>query len=356
MASPEHDDRPASSPLDAEREKLRKAGYSDTEISQILVARALGSPGPVADATSSQGVLSSGLSSVVAIGHYARGTAFTIRHDLGTVFDAAATASARVGAATMLVFKAAVISVLAYAGWQEWRQHIISATEIAAANANKAHAEECSARIKAIGEIAPLNKLSDAFEFVQRDCDPTYASRKATRSQDDAAIDLIRGTMRAEAEFKAGHYDEAFRLQQQSEGQMEAYELKLDGALGTASGGSLSHLAWIGLFARQFSKSLDASERATRLSPNDLEPVAKKAHALMFLGRDAEAKAIYLAHTGELVQGKTWKNVISEDFTKLREAGITRPMMAEVEKELAPGQNAASILPTLPPPIAAGKK
>jgi hypothetical protein len=355
MASPEHDDKPASSPLDAEREKLRKAGYSDTEISQILVARALGSPGAVADANPTQGVLSSGLSSVVAIGHYARGTAFTIRHDLGTLFDAAASASARVGAATMLVFKAAVISVLAYAGWQEWRQHIISATEIAAANANKAHAEECSARSKAISEIVPLNKMSEALELVQRDCDPSYAARKAAQSQDDA-VDLIQGFYKVEAEFDAGRYDEAFRLQQQNEGRMEAYELKLDRALGTGSGTSLSRLAWIGLFARKFSKSLDAAERATRLSPNDLDPVAKKAHALMFLGRDAEAKAVYLAHTGELVQGKTWQNIISEDFTKLREAGITHPMMAEVEKELAPSQNGASILPRLPPPIAAAKK
>ena len=353
MASPEQDEKPASSPLDAEREKLRKAGYNDAEISQILVARALGSSGPAADAPASQGVLSSGLSSVVAIGHYARGTAFTIRHDVGTVFDAAASASARVGAAAMLVFKVAVISVLAYAGWQEWRQHIISETEIKEANAKKAHAEECSARIKAVGEIAPLNKLSEAFEFVQRDCDPTYAARKAAQSQDDAAVDLIRSTMRAEAEFNAGHYDEAFRLQQQNEAQIEALELKQDGALGTNSGRSLSHLAWVGLFARKFSKSLDASERATKLSPNDLGPVAKKAHALMFLGRDAEAKAVYLAHTGELVQGKTWKNAISEDFTKLREAGITHPMMAEVEKDLAPSQNAASMLPVLPPPAAA---
>src|ERR1700682_4778501 len=115
MAPPEHDDKPASSPLDAEREKLRKAGYNETEMSQILVARALGSSGPAA-APTSQGVLSGTLNSVLAIGSYARGTVFTIRHDLATIFDATALASARVGAAVILVFKVAVISVLAFAG------------------------------------------------------------------------------------------------------------------------------------------------------------------------------------------------------------------------------------------------
>ncbi len=141
MAALEHDDKPGSSPLDAEREKLRKAGYNDTEISQILVARALGSSGSAADAPTSQGVLSNVVSSVVAIGSYARGTVFTIRDDLETIFDVAASASARVGAAVILVFKVAVLSVLAYAGWQEWQQHIISTTERAAAEASKASNE-----------------------------------------------------------------------------------------------------------------------------------------------------------------------------------------------------------------------
>ncbi len=31
MAALEHDDKPGSSPLDAEREKLRKAGYNDQD-------------------------------------------------------------------------------------------------------------------------------------------------------------------------------------------------------------------------------------------------------------------------------------------------------------------------------------
>src|SRR5216683_3903425 len=184
MAPPENDDKPASSPLDAEREKLRKAGYNETEISQILVARAMGSSGPAADVTTAaQGVLSNTIGSVVAIGSYARSTIFTIKHDLATIFDRTAQASGRVGAMLMLVFKLAVVSVLAFAGWQEWRQHIISATEIAESQVRKIKAEECIARVESaaknmrLGDV--MNGTYQGDENLDRDCDPNYAHRKA---------------------------------------------------------------------------------------------------------------------------------------------------------------------------------
>ncbi len=478
MATPEQGDKPTSSPLDAEREKLRKAGYTETEISQILVARALGSSAHSADAPASQGVLSGTLSSVMAIGSYARGTVFTIRHDLAAIFDATALASARVSAAAMLVFKVAVISVLAYAGWQEWHQHIISATEIADSQARKIKAEECSARIKAIIDTVPMNKIAEATEIVQRDCDPTYAAREAQcdarskaivsdldhlkpgdnegvsrvvkqvdgfkedcqiteerqrllkaaagraaalfqqgsehpNSTDNPAtcdekfktlltaietvdfkdkdptttlktkIDQYKGECavteaqqaaakaafekRAEklaklttvlarfheidqidAAHKAGNYAEALKLSEAHVAATEADEIKKEGKAGKLTAGALIGLSWEALFAREFSKSLDASERAIKLSPNDLVPVTNQAHALMLLGRTDEAKAIYLAHKGEPLQGKTWEKVISEDFGKLHQAGITHPMMAEIETAL-PGQpTSAAPSPTEP--------
>jgi hypothetical protein len=75
----------------------------------------------------------------------------------------------------------------------------------------------------------------------------------------------------------------------------------------------------------------------------------------MFLGHNEGAKALYLAHKGEPVPGadnkfweeviakgepvpgadnKLWEQVIADDFAKLRKAGLTSPMMADVEKEL----------------------
>jgi hypothetical protein len=120
--------------------------------------------------------MSGTLSSVMAIGSYARGTVFTIRHDLATIFDRTALASARVGAAVMLVFKVAVISVLAFAGWQEWRQHIIYETEITRINVEKVLAESCSARMKALTDYMSGQDLGKAVspevKQLYLDCNP----------------------------------------------------------------------------------------------------------------------------------------------------------------------------------------
>lgn len=154
MPSPE-EGKPAAAPLDAERETLRKAGYTEAEVSQILIARASQQP---AGATG-QGVMSNVLSSLVAVGSYARTMIFSFRKDAATMFDGVATASARVGATASLAVKAIVVLVLGYAAWQEWQQHVMSATEIARSEAiiKRQHAEAaveagrplCSAKAQA---------------------------------------------------------------------------------------------------------------------------------------------------------------------------------------------------------------
>jgi tetratricopeptide (TPR) repeat protein len=484
MANLGEDDKPAPSPLEAERERLRKAGYADTEISQILVARALGSSGNSADAPTGQGVMSGTLSSVVAIGSYARGTVFTLRNDLATIFDRTALASARVGAAVMLVFKVAVIAVLAYAGWQEWRQHIISETEIAASQARKIRAEECTARVESAAKnmrVSDLEKGIYSNDELARDCDPNYAAREAqcdARSKaivsdldklkpgdnegvsrlmkqvnefkgdcriteerqqflkaaagravalfqgsthqittDDPAacdekfkivltaietIDLkdkdpattlktrieqhrgectvteaqqaaaksafdtraaklaklsavvarIQEIKQIGAAHQAGNYTEALKLSEAHVATTEAEEIKNEGNAGKDTGSALANLSWEALFARDFNKAYDAATRSIKLDPSDPVPITNQAHALMLLGRTEEARAIYLAHKGESLQGKTWERVISEDFAKLRKAGITHPMMAETEDTLGTASQAsAAATPGLPPPL-----
>ena len=142
MSSPDQEGN-AGTPLEAERERLRKAGYTETEVSQILVARELGTP-PQAGA-SGQGVLSNVLSSIVAVASHARMLIPTFRKDVTTVFDGTAPTSVRAGATASLAVKAVVVVVLGYAAWQEWQQHIIYATEKAAADASIANNE---ARLK----------------------------------------------------------------------------------------------------------------------------------------------------------------------------------------------------------------
>lgn len=378
--SPDPEDKPAASALDAEREALRKAGYTDAEVSQILIARAAAASQQPAAA--GQGVMSNVLSSIVAVGSHARALIPSFRKDVMTVFDGAATASARAGATASLVVKALVILVLGYAAWQEWRQHIISATEIAAANTEKARAEACSARIKAIIDTVPMNRIAEATDIVQRDCDPTYAQRIAAcsvkfktlvdsistlpadefkakveehakgcvitdadrefarakmaeidneRKQTAAAITAyFEATLKAKTEFDAGHYDEAFKIESANASATEALEIKTTGKAGDLTAECLRQLSWYALFARQYADALDAAERSLKLKP-DLAEETNHAHALMMLGRTAEAKALYYAHKGEPLQGKTWQQVIVNDFGLLRNAGIKNSLMEEIE-------------------------
>jgi hypothetical protein len=54
----------------------------------------------------------------------------------------------------------------------------------------------------------------------------------------------------------------------------------------------------------------------------------------MFLGRGEDCKALYLAYKGKLVSGPLRERAIPEDFAEFRKAGLTHPMMADIEKEL----------------------
>jgi hypothetical protein len=79
------------------------------------------------------------------------------------------------------------------------------------------------------------------------------------------------------------------------------------------------------------------ADRARSRFPDDLMIESYRAHALMFLERGEESKALYLAHKGKPVlglDGKLWERFIVGAFSDLREAGLTHPMMADIEKEL----------------------
>jgi hypothetical protein len=91
------------------------------------------------------------------------------------------------------------------------------------------------------------------------------------------------------------------------------------------------------LLAKEFTEVLTVAERSHALFPNNLSIETNRAHALMFMGHAEEAKALYLAHKGEPVSelgNKLWEQAIAEDFAEFRKAGLTHPMMADVEKEL----------------------
>ncbi len=103
------------------------------------------------------------------------------------------------------------------------------------------------------------------------------------------------------------------------------------GALASALVGA----AWYALFARQPEKALVASERALKFAPHNLVIETNHAHALLFLGRTEEARAIYVGHKGERIGKSKWEAAIAQDFKEFRARGLGHPAMAAVEKSLA---------------------
>ncbi|MGO9740554.1 MAG: hypothetical protein ACLPN5_03380 [Roseiarcus sp.] len=101
--------------------------------------------------------------------------------------------------------------------------------------------------------------------------------------------------------------------------------------------------AWAGLsraaiFTRDFPRALSAAERARQVSPDTLETEILRADALMLLGRTEEARALYLAHRDETLPElgyATWRQVVLDDFAELRKAGLTAPLMGEIEAKFA---------------------
>ena len=79
----------------------------------------------------------------------------------------------------------------------------------------------------------------------------------------------------------------------------------------------------------------------THFFPDNFSIETNRAPALMFLGYDEAAKALYLAHKGQRMSdednrfdNRLWEGVIGQDFAEFRKAGLTHPMMGDIEKEL----------------------
>jgi tetratricopeptide (TPR) repeat protein len=96
-------------------------------------------------------------------------------------------------------------------------------------------------------------------------------------------------------------------------------------------------LAYQFVLAGDFSNALDAADQVVALAPNRLWLHGNRAHALMFLGRIEEARALYLAHRGakNVAGEKAWEAVVTEDFAELRAAKRMHPLMDEIEKQFA---------------------
>jgi TPR repeat protein len=162
-----------------------------------------------------------------------------------------------------------------------------------------------------------------------------WYEKAADKGDESAKADLENLSISEAA--GAGRYAEAFQLQEALAAKKEAAETNRDGKPGVETAQALGDVAWYALFAREFTKALTAAEHAHALLPDDLMVETNRAHALMFLGRRRDSEAIYFGHKGERVAGadnKPWERAIADDFAEFRKAGLTHPMMADIEKKL----------------------
>jgi tetratricopeptide (TPR) repeat protein len=88
------------------------------------------------------------------------------------------------------------------------------------------------------------------------------------------------------------------------------------------------------VLARNFVAALQAADQAIALKPDEIWLYTNRAHALMFAGRTDQARSIYLKYRGtkDVGDGKSWETAILEDFAEFRKAGLTNPLMDEIEK------------------------
>jgi hypothetical protein len=135
----------------------------------------------------------------------------------------------------------------------------------------------------------------------------------------------------------AGRYAEALQLQEALAAEVEEVETIREGKAAKETVRALIDVMRYALFTREFTKALTVANRALALSPDMLMIEANRAHALMFLDRGKDSKALYLAYKGKPMSrqdARLWQRVIVEDFAEFRKAGLTHPMMADIEKEL----------------------
>jgi TPR repeat protein len=111
----------------------------------------------------------------------------------------------------------------------------------------------------------------------------------------------------------------------------------LEKAAAAGDRSALGQLSWYALFCREFTQALDTAERALKADPELLWVATNRAHALMFLGKAAEAREVYQVHREKRIPqnaNKTWQRVVAEGFHELRKAGLDHPQMPEIEAAL----------------------
>ncbi|MGO9986237.1 MAG: caspase family protein [Rhodomicrobium sp.] len=140
-----------------------------------------------------------------------------------------------------------------------------------------------------------------------------------------------------QAAFEAKDFGKAAALRAKLAAEIEKAEREKAGKPGPETASELLALSWYRLFARDFKGALAASDRAIAIEPENIVLATNRAHALMFLGRAKEARALYLRYKGkDLGKGfGLWEAAVLNDFKEFEKRGLKHRQMAEIEALLA---------------------
>jgi tetratricopeptide (TPR) repeat protein len=95
---------------------------------------------------------------------------------------------------------------------------------------------------------------------------------------------------------------------------------------------ALGSLSFVLLFNRQPADALTAAQEALALDPSAVWIETNHAHALLFLDRFEEAKAIYLANKDKSVgNNRMFKEAVKDDFAEFQKYKIANPRMNEID-------------------------
>ena len=127
-------------------------------------------------------------------------------------------------------------------------------------------------------------------------------------------------------------YSEIFAVEDKLASAIEKAEIKSDGEAGRRTASAFGNVAWYALLARNPAKALISASQALAITPDEPWVRINLAHALLLLDRAAEAKALY--EQVAAIPNKPWKQIIVEDFAKLRKVGVTHSLMPTIEAAL----------------------
>jgi tetratricopeptide (TPR) repeat protein len=86
------------------------------------------------------------------------------------------------------------------------------------------------------------------------------------------------------------------------------------------------------LFVHRSTDALAAAKEALSLDPSAVWVETNRAHALLFLGRFDEARAVYLEHQDQpLSDARNFAQMVKADFVEFRKFGIDTPEMKRIE-------------------------